>query len=156
MVLHERVGGIAPFVKLISTHTSVDPSKFKHFPLHARPPVSLSLLSRALFKSWWGREYTLDLSSWDGHRLDGLHLVGGGAGDQAVVGSADGFRPRKRRLVRILMVRLLWWLLSLSIMAMRLIHTKAEGFLLFSPSAVAMRFLYSKGILFCCGRQQRR
>ncbi|CAM9827968.1 unnamed protein product, partial [Ectocarpus sp. 4 AP-2014] len=60
-------------------------------------PISLRF-RRALFKSWWGREYTLDLSSWDGHRLDGVLLVGGGAGDQAVVGSVDGFKPRKRRL----------------------------------------------------------
>ncbi|CBJ34152.1 hypothetical protein Esi_1125_0001 [Ectocarpus siliculosus] len=60
-------------------------------------PISLRF-RRALFKSWWGREYTLDLSYWDGHRLDGILLVGGGAGDQAVVGSVDGFRPRKRRL----------------------------------------------------------
>ncbi|CAN0326925.1 unnamed protein product, partial [Ectocarpus sp. 8 AP-2014] len=60
-------------------------------------PISLRF-RRALFKRWWGREYTLDLSYWDGHRLDGILLVGGGAGDQAVVGSVDGFRPRKRRL----------------------------------------------------------
>lgn len=55
---------------------------------------------RALYQCWWGREYTLDLpSEWDGHRLGGVLLVGGGAGDQAVVGSADGFRPRKQFLV---------------------------------------------------------
>ncbi|CAM9100011.1 unnamed protein product, partial [Hapterophycus canaliculatus] len=60
-------------------------------------PITLRF-RRALFECWWGREYTLDLSSWDGHRLDGILLVGGGAGDQAVVGSAHGYRPRKRLL----------------------------------------------------------
>lgn len=116
------------------------------------PAPRLSLLSRALFKSWWGREYTLDLSSWNGHRLDGVLLVGGGAGDQAVVGSVDGFRPRKRRLVRIWIVGLLWWLLSLSTMAMRLLHAKAEGFLLLWPSTKTMKFLFTKvEVRFCCG-----
>lgn len=124
MVLHEEVAVIAPFVKLISP--PVDP--LKSSTILSMPAPCLCPLSRALFKSWWGREYTLDLSSWDGHRLDGVLLVGGGAGDQAVVGSVGGFRP-KRRLVRNWIVRLLWWLLSLSTMAMRLLHTKAEGVL---------------------------
>lgn len=66
-------------------------------PCPLRPPTHLS--RRALYRCWWGREYTLDLSNWDGHRLGGVLLVGGGAGDQAVVGSADGYRPRRRPLV---------------------------------------------------------
>lgn len=49
-----------------------------------------------MYESWWGREYALDLSSWDGRHLDGVFLVGGGTGDQAVVGSADAYRPRRR------------------------------------------------------------
>lgn len=58
--------------------------------------LDLEILRRALFESWWGREYALDLTSWDGRHLDGVFLVGGGAGDQTVVGSADAYRPRRR------------------------------------------------------------
>lgn len=54
------------------------------------------LLRGALYECWWGREYALDLSSWDGRHLDGVFLVRGGAGDQAVVGSADSYRPKRR------------------------------------------------------------
>lgn len=51
--------------------------------------------SRAVFESWWGREYDLYLApSWNGQRLGDVRLERGGAGDQAVVHSANGLKLR--------------------------------------------------------------
>lgn len=48
--------------------------------------------------------------------------MGGGAGDQAVVGLADGYRPRKRPLVSATVLVSLWMLSSLMLMLRVVVH----------------------------------